>query len=318
MHPLILKTLHTTPPNEDYVAPATKPILDELLENKILNVAMVDEKADPTRDLEELERLLVEDHHFTEIQVLAGIEQTSRSPRLVIICYWLILVSLVKVVGLDRGYLKKRQVLKIVDLKWRDALASSGGELGSQNLNRPLALGMTSDLPKLHYSRSGSLPVSASLKGSHDQLNVNQQTIAYCLCWGLEIDIAEILFSDLIASLHPPTGKQERKANICYTRYLSLIMEHLLKDAYKNENLMYLKPHNITAITFKPTLENEIALTAHMCKVVALSPDPIKSFLPPSGEVNADDTVDKSSSETSVQPVTQSKAPTVKRPRKKK
>ncbi|GKE29670.1 hypothetical protein Tco_1445054, partial [Tanacetum coccineum] len=79
---------------------------------------MVDEEADSTRDLEELERLLIEDPHFMEIQVLAGIEQTLRSPRLVIICYI--------VVGLDRGYLKKRQVLKIVDLKWRDALASSG------------------------------------------------------------------------------------------------------------------------------------------------------------------------------------------------
>ncbi|GJV83696.1 hypothetical protein Tco_1523594 [Tanacetum coccineum] len=35
----------------------------------ILNVAMVDEEADPTRDLEELERLLVENPHFTKIQV---------------------------------------------------------------------------------------------------------------------------------------------------------------------------------------------------------------------------------------------------------
>ncbi|GKA43580.1 hypothetical protein Tco_0736304 [Tanacetum coccineum] len=78
MHPLILKTLHTTPPNEDYVAPATKPILDELLENKILNVAMVDEEADPTRDLEELERLLVEDPHFTEIQVHSVITKPER------------------------------------------------------------------------------------------------------------------------------------------------------------------------------------------------------------------------------------------------
>nr|GEU40048.1 hypothetical protein [Tanacetum cinerariifolium] len=44
----------------------------------------------------------------------------------------------------------------------------------------------------------------------------------------------------------------------------------------------------------------------------------IKSLLPPFGEVNADETVDKSSSRTSVQPVTQSKAPTVRRPQKKK
>ncbi|GKC07673.1 hypothetical protein Tco_0999283, partial [Tanacetum coccineum] len=47
-----------------------------------------------------------------------------------------------------------------------------------------------------------------------------------------------------------------------------------------------------------------------MCKVAALSPDPIKSLLPPSREVNADDTADKSSSETSVQPVTQESSPT--------
>ncbi|GKA24034.1 putative reverse transcriptase domain-containing protein [Tanacetum coccineum] len=69
IQPLIPTTLHTTPPNEDYVAPATKPILEKLLEDKILNVAMVDEEADPTRDLEEPERLLVEYPHFMEIHV---------------------------------------------------------------------------------------------------------------------------------------------------------------------------------------------------------------------------------------------------------
>nr|GEX66768.1 RNA-directed DNA polymerase, eukaryota [Tanacetum cinerariifolium] len=69
IQPLIPTTLHTTPPNEDYVAPATKPILDELLKDKILNVAMVDEETDSTRDLEELERLFVEDSYFTKIQV---------------------------------------------------------------------------------------------------------------------------------------------------------------------------------------------------------------------------------------------------------
>ncbi|GJV80875.1 hypothetical protein Tco_1516745 [Tanacetum coccineum] len=34
-------------------------------------------------------------------------------------------------------------------------------------------------------------------QGSHDQLNINQQMIAYALCWGLDIDIAGILFSEL-------------------------------------------------------------------------------------------------------------------------
>ncbi|GKC12744.1 hypothetical protein Tco_1009526 [Tanacetum coccineum] len=57
------------------LAPATKSILDELLEefgDEIMNVTMVDEEVDsnPTRDIEELERLLAKDpqSHFTEIQ----------------------------------------------------------------------------------------------------------------------------------------------------------------------------------------------------------------------------------------------------------
>ncbi|GJU90446.1 hypothetical protein Tco_1302869 [Tanacetum coccineum] len=76
IQPLIPKTIHTTPPDEDYVAPATKSILDDLLEefkDEILNVAMVDEGAEcsHTKDLEELERLLTKDpqSHYMEIQV---------------------------------------------------------------------------------------------------------------------------------------------------------------------------------------------------------------------------------------------------------
>ncbi|GJU68456.1 hypothetical protein Tco_1254715 [Tanacetum coccineum] len=61
VQPLIPEPIHTTPPNDDNVAPATKSILDELLEefgDEILSVATIDEEADPTKDLEEPERLL--------------------------------------------------------------------------------------------------------------------------------------------------------------------------------------------------------------------------------------------------------------------
>nr|GEY86435.1 hypothetical protein [Tanacetum cinerariifolium] len=75
IQPLIPKTIHTTPPNEDYVAPPTKSILNYLLEefrDEILNVTMVDEGAEcsPTKDLEELERFLAKDpqSHYTKIQ----------------------------------------------------------------------------------------------------------------------------------------------------------------------------------------------------------------------------------------------------------
>ncbi|GJW37226.1 hypothetical protein Tco_0060146 [Tanacetum coccineum] len=73
---MTIKPIHTTPPNDDYVAPATKLILDELLEefgDEILNVTMVDNEVDfyPTEDLEELERLLAKEPQskFTEIQI---------------------------------------------------------------------------------------------------------------------------------------------------------------------------------------------------------------------------------------------------------
>ncbi|GKB77665.1 hypothetical protein Tco_0944560 [Tanacetum coccineum] len=80
IQPLIPKTIYTTPPDEDYVAPATKSILDDLLEefgDEILNVAMVNEGAEcsPTKDLEEVERLLAKDpqSYYTEIQVYSVI-----------------------------------------------------------------------------------------------------------------------------------------------------------------------------------------------------------------------------------------------------
>ncbi|GKA69363.1 hypothetical protein Tco_0775427 [Tanacetum coccineum] len=76
VQPLIPEPIHTTPHIDDYVAPATKSILDELLEEfgeEILNVTMVDKEDDfnPTKDLEELERLLAKDPqlNFTEIQI---------------------------------------------------------------------------------------------------------------------------------------------------------------------------------------------------------------------------------------------------------
>ncbi|GKC05893.1 hypothetical protein Tco_0997503 [Tanacetum coccineum] len=72
---------------------------------------------------------------------------------------------------------------------------------------------------------------------------------------------------------------------------------HLSSTDLINSSLVRINHH------FKPTFENEVALTAHIYKVVALSPSPIKSLIPPSRAVNADDTGDKSSSGTSMQPV---------------
>nr|GEX04541.1 hypothetical protein [Tanacetum cinerariifolium] len=73
IQPLISQPIHITSPIDDYVAPATKPILDELLEDKILNVTMVDKEANfnLTKDIKELERFLAKEpqSHFTKIQI---------------------------------------------------------------------------------------------------------------------------------------------------------------------------------------------------------------------------------------------------------
>nr|GEV15093.1 putative ribonuclease H-like domain-containing protein [Tanacetum cinerariifolium] len=81
IQPLISKTIHTTPPDEDYATLATKSILDDLLEefkDEILNVIMVDEgeKCSPTMDLEELERLLAKDpqSHYRRFRPPSGLK----------------------------------------------------------------------------------------------------------------------------------------------------------------------------------------------------------------------------------------------------
>ncbi|GJW13568.1 retrovirus-related pol polyprotein from transposon TNT 1-94 [Tanacetum coccineum] len=54
------------------------------------------------------------------------------------------------------------------------------------------------------------------MQGSQDQLNTNHQVIAYSLIWGMDVDIGNILFFDLIAKL--VNDKKDRDVNICYTR----------------------------------------------------------------------------------------------------
>ncbi|GJR90226.1 retrovirus-related pol polyprotein from transposon TNT 1-94 [Tanacetum coccineum] len=154
------------------------------------------------------------------------------------------------------------------------------------------------------------------MQGSHDQMNLNQQTIAYCLIWGLEIDIGAIIFLDLTHKLQ--NGKKNRETNICYTRFLSLIFEKLLGGNYITNDLTLVKPHTITAASFQKPLASKVPLTSHMLIVAKLSKDLEQSLIPPSGEVNADDTADKSLFRASMQPVTQLKAPTDLKTKKKR
>ncbi|GJY05664.1 retrovirus-related pol polyprotein from transposon TNT 1-94 [Tanacetum coccineum] len=158
--------------------------------------------------------------------------------------------------------------------------------------------------------------LSSTVLGSHDQMKLNQQTITYCLIWGLEIDIEAIIFSDLVYKLQ--NGKKKRESNICYTRFLSLIFEKLLGNKYISNDLTLVKPHTISTTSFQKPLASKVPLTSHMLKVAKFFEEPEQSLIPPSREVNVDDTADKSLSIASVQPVTQPKAPTDLKTRRKK
>ncbi|GKC74228.1 hypothetical protein Tco_1120111 [Tanacetum coccineum] len=136
-------------------------------------------------------------------------------------------------------------------------------------------------------------------------MNFSQQTIAYCLIFGQEINIGDIIFKDLINKLQ--NGKKNREINVCYTRYISLVLEQLLGENYNDESLTVLKPHHISAASFQTPSASEVSLTSHMLKVSKLSKEPDESLILPSEEVSAEATADKSQSETNMQPLSQPK-----------
>nr|GEW30267.1 transcription factor EGL1 isoform X2 [Tanacetum cinerariifolium] len=113
-------------------------------------------------------------------------------------------------------------------------------------------------------------------------------------------------------------GKKNRESNICYTRFLSLVFEKLLGDNYISNDLTLVKPYTIIAASFQKSLASEVPLTSHMLKVAKLLEEPKESLIPPSEEVNADDTTNKSLFRAFEQPVTQPKAPTDLKQKKKK
>ncbi|GJR08158.1 hypothetical protein Tco_0790810 [Tanacetum coccineum] len=71
-------------------------------------------------------------------------------------------------------------------------------------------------------------------------------------------------------------------------------------DKYISNDLNLVKPHTITAASFQKPLASEVPLTSHMLKVAKLFVGPEQSLIPPPGEVNADDTADKSPSKTTM------------------
>nr|GEX01066.1 hypothetical protein [Tanacetum cinerariifolium] len=130
------------------------------------------------------------------------------------------------------------------------------------------------------------------MQESHDQMNLSQQTIAYCLIFGIEINIEDIIFKDLINKLQ--NGKKNREINVCYTRYVSLVLDQLLSENYHDESLTVLKPHHILAASFLTPSASEVSLTSRMLKAAKVSKEPDESLILSFEEVNAEESADKS------------------------
>nr|GEX58448.1 hypothetical protein [Tanacetum cinerariifolium] len=120
-------------------------------------------------------------------------------------------------------------------------------------------------------------------------LRIKYFSLTWRVLMGLDIDIAGIIYSKLTTKLSF-RGKKGREKNVCYVRYLSLVMEHLLG-------------------------KDHVPLTTHMRKVSKLSEQPL---IHSPEEVNVEDTDDKSLSRTYVHHVYQSTAKTNKKLKKKK
>ncbi|GJZ05368.1 hypothetical protein Tco_0538643 [Tanacetum coccineum] len=109
-------------------------------------------------------------------------------------------------------------------------------------------------------------------------------------------------------------------------RYFSpiwrVLMLHIVKclggKGYKNYKLTTFKPYHILDASFKTSKASEVALISHMLKVVNISIEHEQPLILSSEKVNANNINDKSLYGTAVQSVEQPKAPTGRKPKKKK
>ncbi|GJV50194.1 hypothetical protein Tco_1440406 [Tanacetum coccineum] len=101
-------------------------------------------------------------------------------------------------------------------------------------------------------------------------------------------------------------------------KFVSLFFEKMLGEKYINNSLTFVKPHTISVTSFQKPLASEVPLTLHMLKVIKLFQEPKQSLILSFEKVNVDDSTDKSFYGTSVQPITQLKAPTDLKTKKKK
>nr|GEW83521.1 retrovirus-related Pol polyprotein from transposon TNT 1-94 [Tanacetum cinerariifolium] len=122
-------------------------------------------------------------------------------------------------------------------------------------------------------------PVLGGNYSSTEQVNSIQQLLAYCLIIGTEVDIGEIIYSDLVTKLL----NKSRLKYVSYPRFISCALQVLLGSDYtRDENFCFL-PCILSSFNFTkdPSKVPDIKLTAYMIAVNnqkdSVSPLPLAS-----------------------------------------
>ena len=98
-----------------------------------------------------------------------------------------------------------------------------------------------------------------------DQATITDLQIAHALIFGRPIDFANLIFSDMVSKVM----KNNRDPIVPYTRFISLLLEDMMEDAYKIDEDSISSPH-IGSLIFMNTRAdaNGGTLTEAMLKVV--------------------------------------------------
>ncbi|GJY30703.1 hypothetical protein Tco_0414198 [Tanacetum coccineum] len=119
-------------------------------------------------------------------------------------------------------------------------------------------------------------PVLGRNYSSTEQVNSIQQLLAYSLITGTEVDIGEIIYSDLVTKLL----NKSRLKYVSYPRFISCALQVLLGSEYTQEKKFGLPPIlSNSNFTKDPSKVTDIKLTAHMIAVNnwrdSVSPPPL-------------------------------------------
>ncbi|GJW77461.1 hypothetical protein Tco_0139143 [Tanacetum coccineum] len=101
--------------------------------------------------------------------------------------------------------------------------------------------------------------------GGFDQITNKDAIILYSLANGINIDYASIFWEDIIIKLN----KRHREKVIPYTRFLSLLMMHEMKEGYRDDELTFY-PTQVFCVNnwaLKPNQPEEPLFTNHMLAI---------------------------------------------------